>query len=1017
MQKESLPEVILQPSLSFIKSTIAVLFMAGMVFFSSSLLAHAAVTYDFTSDSVGQTPVNTTVTGGTFNVVNDGSLGQSLKALTQTGVIAGIIFDQFATSSDYSVTWKQSYDTTSGRGGFTLRAQATSTDVVNSSGAKLGYLFQVYDSNSVYIWRVGTSTYTSLWSGSLAKDKPRWFKAIAQGTSLGFYYSDDGVSYTLLASTTDATYSSGVVQYTAGYGAAVNNDVVDDVVIAPTGIDITGSSNLSGTVGVAMPITDLQIANATTTIPVKLFVTSGSLSMSTTTGITFDGASTGSTIYFSGSPVDVNNALASLRYTRGSVGTDTLEVSLVTRGEVFFSGTGHLYEYISSTLTWTNAKTAAEALSKYGATGYLTTITSQAENDFVAARLANAGWMGASDSSVEGTWRWVVGPENDTAFWSGASGGSTVGGNYANWGTGEPNNSGDEDCAQFLAGGSGKWNDLPCNSTTLPGYVVEYGTTGAQPAVTAKNITITTSDVPVVNSFSPADNATGIVTGANLVIVFSKVVSTSTGEIAIRRISDDAVVETIAATSSLITGGGTNTITINPITTLQESTGYYVTIPSTLFRDGSNVFYAGTSASTTWNFTTGDFTAPVISSLASVAATTSSSITWTTSELSSTRSYFGPSSSFGSSTVLADISPRVTSHSVSISGLMSCTTYYYQVVSSDASSNTSTSSVQTFSTVGCSGDVTPITATSTIVSVATAATSSLSQGSTTLSVVTPSNFTATTSSVVIQIQSLVGTTTLETIGRPSSLLAVGGIVFDVKAIIDSHTVLDSFDAPITIRYQYTDEDILGLNELSLRLYHYHNSAWSPLDDCVVDGENNIITCSTPSFSIFSLFGQTATVTISGGVQYGCTDPKARNYNQYVVHRALLCEYASAPMTALVMTETVPATEHPNPEQVSVTTQSPLKGYQFTKNMRMGAEHSEVKKLQEFLNSRGYLVAKVGAGSPGNETTYFGGKTKAALIAFQEAHPETILTSQNITKGTGHFLSYTKAFVNSLLAKE
>lgn len=1006
---------------SFRVSSLHKLLRAGLtlstLLVSSVALTHAAATYNFNTDTVGQTPTNVTVTGGTFNVVNDASLGQSLKAVTQTGVIAGVIFDQFATSSDYSVTWKQSYDTNVGRGGFTLRAQATSTNVANSSGAKLGYLFQVYDTNSVYIWRVGLSSYTALWTGSLGKSKPRWFKAIAQGTSLGFYYSNDGVSYTLLASTTDSAYTSGVVQYTAGYGAAVDNDVIDDIVITSTGVDIVGSNNLSGTTGVAMPITDLQITGATTTVPVKLFVTSGSLSMATTTGITFNGASSGSTIYFSGSPTDVNNALASLTYTRGSQGSDTLEVSLVNSGEVFFSNTGHLYEYISSTLTWTGAKSAAEALSKYGATGYLTTITSQAENDFVAARLANAGWMGASDAAVEGTWKWVVGPENDTTFWSGASGGTTVGGNYANWGTGEPNNSGDEDCAQFLSGGSGKWNDLPCNSTTLPGYVVEYGTTGSQPTVTAKNITITTSDAPVVNSFSPIDNATGVAVGANLVIGFSKVVSTSTGNITIRKTSDNTLVETISATSSLITGGGTNTITINPTTTLEESTGYYITIPSTFFRDGSSVFYAGTAASSTWNFTTGDFTSPIMSSLVSIASTTSSTITWTTNELASTRSYFGPSPAYGSSTALADTSPRVTSHTVSISGLMPCTTYYYQVVSTDASSNTSTSTIQTFTTVGCSGDIAPITATSTTVSVASIATSTLSQGSTTLSVVTPSNFTATTSSIVIQIQSLAGTTTLSTLGKPSdALLAVGVVVFDVKAIIDSRTVLDSFDAPVTIRYQYTDEDIRGLNELSLRLYHYHNNTWLPLNDCVVDGDNNVITCSTPSFSIFSLFGRTATVTISGGVQYGCTDPAAKNYEKYVEHRALLCEYASVPANTLA----VVTTSAPVAEQLATTsggTTSAFKGFQFTKNMRLGADHSEVKKLQEFLNAMGFIVAERGAGSKGNETTYFGNKTKAALALFQEAHPETILTPQNITKGTGHFLSYTKSFVNALLAKE
>jgi hypothetical protein len=254
----------------------------------------------------------------------------------------------------------------------------------------------------------------------------------------------------------------------------------------------------------ASPITGISISGSdNSTVPVKLLVTSGSLSMSTTTGLTFSDANgntvsnpqTGAILYFSGTRSDVNAALETLRYTRNVVGTDTLEMSLVNPGEVFFADTGHLYEYVSSTLTWGGAKTAAEGRSKYGASGYLATITSQAENDFVSARLLNAGWMGASDSASEGVWRWVTGPENGTQFCSGNNPCSPVSNRYTNWNTGEPNDAGgNEDCGQFLAGGTGRWNDLPCSGTTLPGYVVEYGASGNMPAVAAANIAITTSD-------------------------------------------------------------------------------------------------------------------------------------------------------------------------------------------------------------------------------------------------------------------------------------------------------------------------------------------------------------------------------------------------------------------------------------------------------------------------------------------------------------------------------------------
>ena len=272
-----------------------------------------------------------------------------------------------------------------------------------------------------------------------------------------------------------------------------------------SGETVTAQAEVTTELKTTAPI-DGIIINGTdnSIVPVKLLVTNGTLSMTTTTGLSFYNASgsplsnpqTGSVLYFSGTRSDVNAALATLHYTRNTTGTDTLEVSLVSPGEVFFSGNGHLYEYVSSTLTWNSAKTAAEGRSKYGANGYLATITSQAENDFVSARVLNAGWMGASDIASEGAWRWVTGPENGTIFSNGNAPGMTAApGQYQNWNTGEPNNSSNnEDCGQFLSGGSGRWNDLPCSGTTLPGYVVEYGAPGNMPTVAAANIAITTSD-------------------------------------------------------------------------------------------------------------------------------------------------------------------------------------------------------------------------------------------------------------------------------------------------------------------------------------------------------------------------------------------------------------------------------------------------------------------------------------------------------------------------------------------
>ncbi|MCF7834422.1 MAG: peptidoglycan-binding protein, partial [Candidatus Pacebacteria bacterium] len=46
---------------------------------------------------------------------------------------------------------------------------------------------------------------------------------------------------------------------------------------------------------------------------------------------------------------------------------------------------------------------------------------------------------------------------------------------------------------------------------------------------------------------------------------------------------------------------------------------------------------------------------------------------------------------------------------------------------------------------------------------------------------------------------------------------------------------------------------------------------------------------------------------------------------------------------------------------------------------------DVRQLQQALNTLGYTVSISGAGSLGNETTYFGPATKNALIKFQKAN--------------------------------
>lgn len=273
-------------------------------------------------------------------------------------------------------------------------------------------------------------------------------------------------------------------------------------VSASGALAFAGGSTINGLTDVYVPVTGLTLTgtSADPAIPVSLSVPRGQLSMTTTIGLTFTGSPTGSNLAFSGSQADINAALATLRYRTTRAETVQLTATLTSPGVVYFPGNGHMYEVINhgSGISWDDAKIAAEGLTKNGAQGYLATITSQAENDYLLGKLIGDGWFGASDAQTEDDWKWVTGPETGTSFWQGLGDGSPVGGLFSNWASGEPNNAGNEDCAQFYSSGSG-WNDLPCDGPYLNYYVVEYGTDGALPVAPSSTTSTITTSFPTPN--------------------------------------------------------------------------------------------------------------------------------------------------------------------------------------------------------------------------------------------------------------------------------------------------------------------------------------------------------------------------------------------------------------------------------------------------------------------------------------------------------------------------------------
>ncbi len=87
---------------------------------------------------------------------------------------------------------------------------------------------------------------------------------------------------------------------------------------------------------------------------------------------------------------------------------------------------------------------------------------------------------------------------------------------------------------------------------------------------------------------------------------------------------------------------------------------------------------------------------------------------------------------------------------------------------------------------------------------------------------------------------------------------------------------------------------------------------------------------------------------------------------------------------------------------------------FTRNLTLGSQGEDVRRLQKFLNGQGLIVARSGIGSPGNESSYYGTATADAVARFQERYTLEILGSRGLTSGTGILDEITRKKLNSLV---
>jgi uncharacterized repeat protein (TIGR02543 family) len=185
----------------------------------------------------------------------------------------------------------------------------------------------------------------------------------------------------------------------------------------------------------------------------------------------------------------------------------------IRNGVLFNKANGHYYEYVTAKdIDWSEAKVAAESKNFAEKSGYLATITSQQENEFIKGLLKGDAWLGASSdkdaindalnytifeeqgiaynydfqdmTKAQGKYLWITGPEKGEMLWQQTKPkaplknsiieGMTSNGMYSNFDEMEPNDYYDygERYIQIYEE-TGKWNDSK-NDEYISGYVIEY---------------------------------------------------------------------------------------------------------------------------------------------------------------------------------------------------------------------------------------------------------------------------------------------------------------------------------------------------------------------------------------------------------------------------------------------------------------------------------------------------------------------------------------------------------------
>jgi len=450
-----------------------------------------------------------------------------------------------------------------------------------------------------------------------------------------------------------------------------------------------------------------------------------------------------------------------------------------------------------------------------------------------------------------------------------------------------------------------------------------------------------------------------------------------------------------------------------------DSSGQYVEISSS--QDITNNSFSGATTHLSdfaLVYSRGDAPSTPSGLAATTAGSTQINLSWT--ETSSTTGYYiyRDTSSGGTYPLVGTVASSSTV-TYSDTGLSASTTYYYKISAylyddtNESAASSIVSQVTSSGGGGSGGGSSPAPTATTkptgtagmVIAIASqGGMASVTSDEITASVDLPAN--AVSSDTTVNITSTAATetvvsTAVESI--PSTKNMVGNKLYNYSATSGGVTV-SSFSEAVTISIGYTDDQVSDLELSSLRIYYWKESsgAWVALAS-TVNATDKTVSADVTHFTYFVIMGseedvediveeETVTTPI---LEMTIAELKAE-----IVRIAGLIAQLQAQLNELLGVSV---------EGCTISS--------FDRKLTYKMTGDDVKCLQIVLNSDpDTRLCDECVGSPGNETTYFGSLTKAAVIKFQDKYASEVLTPWGLSNGTGLVGSTTREKLNELLTE-